>query len=485
MMRFIIANEFYQQMLQQPEHTVDCYVRPGEYLHHMYIDGVKYAVAPAVLDCLAQAERRATRRRSTTSACTSCTSNNCSPTRSNSGASKGVTLLGDPPPTTKSRPRRRATSTRRVCPPSGKTWDWSLPFLFDMVLRVIFNRGQISGSDIADMLAVPYPVIGPLLTAMRKQTLIDIAGQRHDVYIPATRVHLRNQAAEGGRRPAGGARQDELRRPAAGAVHGLRRGRAGPDGQEDHRHPPQHPSGVSRTSSSPTRCSTRSARPSTRPQSIFFFGYPGNGKTSIAERITRLDGRRDLRAAHGRGQRPDHQRLRPDLAHAGQAEETAGRQARRPSSRRRRTHDRRFIKVKRPTIVTGGELTMPMLDLRYNSTGKYYEAPLQMKANGGIFMIDDFGRQQVRPMDLLNRWIVPLEKRYDYLNTATGTKIEVPFDEILIFSHEPRPEATGGRSVPAADQVQDRNPRPGRGAVPTDLGTRVQEPKRVDFDEAG
>ena len=75
-----------------------------------------------------------------------------------------------------------------------------------------------------------------------------------------------------------------------------------------------------------------------------------------------------------------------------------------------------------------------MLDLKYNDTGKFYEAPLQMKANGGIFMIDDFGRQQLRPMDLLNRWIVPLEKRYDYLTTVAGTKIEVPFEQLLIFS---------------------------------------------------
>ena len=121
--------------------------------------------------------------------------------------------------------------------------------------------------------------------------------------------------------------------------------------------------------------------------------------------------------------------------------------------------------MKRPTIVVGGELTMPMLDLKYNAVGKFYEAPLQMKANGGIFMIDDFGRQQVRAMDLLNRWIVPLEKKYDYLNTINGTKIEVPFDQMLIFSHQPRPAPTGGRGVPAAHQVQDRDPRPGRGAV--------------------
>ena len=104
------------------------------------------------------------------------------------------------------------------------------------------------------------------------------------------------------------------------------------------------------------------------------------------------------------------------------------------SSSAHRQYDQRFVRVKRPTIVVGGELTMPMLDLKYNPVGKFYEAPLQMKANGGIFMIDDFGRQQVRAMDLLNRWIVPLEKQYDYLNTINGTKIEVPFDQLLIFS---------------------------------------------------
>jgi len=96
--------------------------------------------------------------------------------------------------------------------------------------------------------------------------------------------------------------------------------------------------------------------------------------------------------------------------------------------------DRRWVKIKRPVVIVGGELILPMLDLTYNEVGKFYEAPFQMKANGGIFMIDDFGRQQVRPMDLLNRWIVPLEKKYDYLTTMSGTKLEIPFDQLLIFS---------------------------------------------------
>jgi hypothetical protein len=85
-------------------------------------------------------------------------------------------------------------------------------------------------------------------------------------------------------------------------------------------------------------------------------------------------------------------------------------------------------------VIAGGELNMDSLDLVYEPTSRYYEAPLQMKANGGLFLIDDFGRQQVSPRDLLNRWIVPLEKRADYLTLHTGKKIEVPFDQLIIFS---------------------------------------------------
>jgi hypothetical protein len=92
------------------------------------------------------------------------------------------------------------------------------------------------------------------------------------------------------------------------------------------------------------------------------------------------------------------------------------------------------VRIKRPVVVVGGELTMQSLDLIYNENAKTYEAPFQMKANGGIFLIDDFGRQLMRPMELLNRWIVPLEKRYDYLTLVTGKKLEVPFDQLIVFS---------------------------------------------------
>ena len=91
-------------------------------------------------------------------------------------------------------------------------------------------------------------------------------------------------------------------------------------------------------------------------------------------------------------------------------------------------------------MVTGGELTLEMLDLRYDETGHYYEAPLHVKALGGCFIIDDFGRQLVSPTNLLNRWIVPLESRIDYLKLHTGKSFSIPFEELIIFSTNLEPE---------------------------------------------
>ena len=102
--------------------------------------------------------------------------------------------------------------------------------------------------------------------------------------------------------------------------------------------------------------------------------------------------------------------------------------------------DPRWVRCRRPVVISGGELTLEMLDLDFDPLSKYYEAPLQVKATGGVFVIDDFGRQLARPRDLLNRWIVPLERRVDYLTLHTGKKFDLPFDELVIFSTNIPPE---------------------------------------------
>jgi predicted ATPase with chaperone activity len=173
-------------------------------------------------------------------------------------------------------------------------------------------------------------------------------------------------------------------------------------------------------------------------RSIFLYGAPGNGKTVIAESIGQvvLGAEMYIPFAVEVGGMvikvfdPVSHQLAPETEPADPVN----------SRTMRRRHDRRWVKIQRPVITTGGELTLETLDLVWDSAAKYYEAPFQMKSNGGMFLIDDFGRQQVRPRDLLNRWVVPLEKRYDYLTLHTGQKIEVPFQVLIVFSTnlEPR-----------------------------------------------
>jgi predicted ATPase with chaperone activity len=167
--------------------------------------------------------------------------------------------------------------------------------------------------------------------------------------------------------------------------------------------------------------------------SMFMYGPPGNGKTSIARAIGNLMGSEVIYIPYAIYVDGQVVKLYDNVNHELAEEDdttSTGTGSLRSTSRR----DPRWLKIRRPFIVVGGELTLAGLDLVFDDTNKFYEAPFQVKATGGILLIDDFGRQQVRPRDLLNRWIVPLENRVDYLTLHTGRKIEVPFDVLVIFS---------------------------------------------------
>jgi hypothetical protein len=157
-------------------------------------------------------------------------------------------------------------------------------------------------------------------------------------------------------------------------------------------------------------------------RSLFLTGLPGTGKTAVAERINgALAGSIWIPYAV----EIDGQIIRIFDSHCHQLT---------PDEETPAEYDRRWVLIERPLVVVGGELTLENADLTWSEAAKFYEAPFQMKSNGGTLVIDDFGRQRVAPQDLLNRWIVPLERRVDYLALHTGKKIEVPFEQLVVFS---------------------------------------------------
>jgi hypothetical protein len=163
-------------------------------------------------------------------------------------------------------------------------------------------------------------------------------------------------------------------------------------------------------------------------KAVFLYGSPGNGKTVIAEGMGRALGG-DLYVPHAIDVDGQTITVFDPIAHESLEIATEATSVITSAPR-----DRRWVRVRRPVVIVGGELTLEMLDLTFNPISKFHEAPLQLKANGGVFLVDDFGRQRMRPQDLLNRWIVPLESRVDYLTLHTGKKIQVPFDVLAVFA---------------------------------------------------
>jgi hypothetical protein len=170
-------------------------------------------------------------------------------------------------------------------------------------------------------------------------------------------------------------------------------------------------------------------------KSLFLYGAPGNGKTVVAEGIGRALGS-DMHTPHAVDVDGQIITMYDPVNHVSTAKPGSS-----LSVIAVTPHDRRWEQIRRPVVVVGGELTLEMLDLSFNPIAKFYEAPIQMKAIGGVFVVDDFGRQRIPPRDLLNRWIVPLESRVDFLTLHTGRKFEIPFNVFIIFATNLKPES--------------------------------------------
>ncbi|MDQ7028654.1 MAG: AAA family ATPase [Ardenticatenia bacterium] len=302
----------------------------------------------------------------------------------------------------------------------------SMGFLTDLILKVVYFAGEIIARDIADTVCLPFVgVVDTVLEYLKREELVSITGSTG----LGERGFRYTISQKGIQRAREALERNQYVGPAPITLDAYRKvvlrqapnqHRVGPeDVKRALSHLVIHPTLIDRLG--PAVNSGRS---------LFLYGPPGNGKSTIASAIARMM-KGDVYVPHAVEVSGSVIKVFDQVNHKP-AEEPARRET--TSSLRARRFDRRWVKINRPCIVVGGELTLETLDLIYDPVSKTYEAPFQMKANGGVFMIDDFGRQQVRPQDLLNRWIVPLESRVDFLTLQTGMKIEIPFQVLLVFS---------------------------------------------------
>jgi predicted ATPase with chaperone activity len=320
--------------------------------------------------------------------------------------------------------------TRSEMPPNPATLaDTGLPMTLmrDILLKTMYRMSLNHVSALSQVLCLAFPRVQELIDAARQEQLVEAMGTLHAT---ATSTEMGFQLTEAGRHRA----QAAL---AISEYYGAMPVPLETYGEQVRR---QSIRKVKITKDQllaamgdlilPENLLADLGSAVTSGRSILMYGPPGNGKSSISNGI---------RDAMG-----DHIYVPRAVLHAGQVisvydpivhrmvdvAQASGSQLRVSGQR----FDPRYVLCERPTVITGGELKLEMLELKYNAVSRTYQAPLQFKAMGGVFIVDDLGRQEEPPQALVNRWIVPLEMNYDILSLASGEKFIVPFDTLVIFS---------------------------------------------------
>ncbi len=343
----------------------------------------------------------------------------------------------DAPPSVESIPEQSASQLPSDLPPQPNSiaeTGLSMGFLTDLILKIVYFHGNITGQKLEEVTKLPFlNVIDKVLEFLKLEEYVDIVGaeggfsERAFQYVVANKGRAKVHEVLDRSQYAGPAPV-----PLDTYIEMVNRQSIG-DMIIDRNTIREAFSHLVVSD----RMLDRVGPAANSARSLFLYGPPGNGKTTIADGIATMLG--------GHVVLPytleiDGQiiKLYDPLNHKTIAKPTVtpmetmgGYGEEKPATG---FPDARWVVCKRPQVVVGGELILEQLELIFDPIAKVYEAPFQLKANGGLFLIDDFGRQKCRPQDLLNRWIVPLEKKVDYLALQTGKKITVPFDVLIVFS---------------------------------------------------
>jgi predicted ATPase with chaperone activity len=287
-------------------------------------------------------------------------------------------------------------------------------FLEDLALKILYLTGPLSIIELADRLQLSYRATDELYRRIRDGQLCEVASVAKNGPQMTITMQGRSRALEL-------LSLNQYTGPApvslSSYVHQVR--------QQSVRKSAVHPPDVQRAFAHMVLDPKTLAQVGTALNSgtsIFLYGPTGSGKTTIAETLTKVFAADKVWIPYAVEVDGEviavydpviHKKV--DVAAADVA-------------------DRRWVLCQRPTVLVGGELTIEMLDLQFNSIAKFYEGPMQMKANNGVLIIDDFGRQRLRPEELLNRWVVPLDRHIDFLSLAGGKKIEMPFEMFVVFA---------------------------------------------------